>query len=152
VRGDGKQELKEKGKTNKQTSRRKQNKEPNKKVSKVKTGSIRVLIDSKLVHVFPSHLGAGDWQPWALLVSPFNVKWRSPFIFLKKIHSIREVRKPQIFKNTKHFFQISLINPFQKVYFLLYFKGSDNHLILKMWQGQDFPQTFLHLNTNNYWV
>jgi hypothetical protein len=21
-----------------------------------------------------------------------------------------------------------------------------------MWQGQDFPQTFLHLNTNNYWV
>jgi hypothetical protein len=32
-----------------------------------------------LVHVFPSRLGAGDWRPGALLVSPFNVKlevWR----------------------------------------------------------------------------
>jgi hypothetical protein len=35
VRGDGKQEVKEKGKTNKQTSRRKQNKGSNKKISKV---------------------------------------------------------------------------------------------------------------------
>jgi hypothetical protein len=35
VRGDGKQEVKEKGKTNKQASRRKQNKESNKTVSKV---------------------------------------------------------------------------------------------------------------------
>jgi hypothetical protein len=35
VRGDGKQEVKEKGQTNKQTSRRKQNKESSKKVSKV---------------------------------------------------------------------------------------------------------------------
>jgi hypothetical protein len=34
VRGDGKQEVKEKGK-NKQTSRKKQNKESNNKVSKV---------------------------------------------------------------------------------------------------------------------
>jgi hypothetical protein len=35
VRGDGTQEVKEKGKTNKQTSRRKQNKESNKKMSKL---------------------------------------------------------------------------------------------------------------------
>jgi hypothetical protein len=35
VRGYGKQEVKEKGKTDKQTSRRRQNKESNKKVSKV---------------------------------------------------------------------------------------------------------------------
>jgi hypothetical protein len=35
VRGDGKQEVKEKGKINKQTSRKKQSKESNKKVSKV---------------------------------------------------------------------------------------------------------------------
>jgi hypothetical protein len=35
VRGDGKQEVKEKGKTNKHTSRKKQNQESNKKVSKV---------------------------------------------------------------------------------------------------------------------
>jgi hypothetical protein len=35
VRGDGEQEVKEKGKTNKQKSRRKQNKESNKKVSKI---------------------------------------------------------------------------------------------------------------------
>jgi hypothetical protein len=35
VRGDGKQEVKEKGKTNKQTRRRKQNKESEKKISKV---------------------------------------------------------------------------------------------------------------------
>jgi hypothetical protein len=35
VSGDGKQEVKEKGTTNKQTSRRKRNKESNKKVSKV---------------------------------------------------------------------------------------------------------------------
>jgi hypothetical protein len=32
MRGDGKQEVKEKGKTNKQTRRRKQNKESDKKV------------------------------------------------------------------------------------------------------------------------
>jgi hypothetical protein len=35
VRGDGKQEVKERGKTNTQTRRRKQNKESDKKVSKV---------------------------------------------------------------------------------------------------------------------
>jgi hypothetical protein len=35
VSGDGKQEVKEKGKTNKHTSRRKQYKDSNKKVSKV---------------------------------------------------------------------------------------------------------------------
>jgi hypothetical protein len=35
VKGDGKQEVKEKGKTSKQTRRRKQNKESDKKVSKV---------------------------------------------------------------------------------------------------------------------
>jgi hypothetical protein len=35
VSGDGKQEVKEKGKTNKQTRRRKQNKESDKKVSKI---------------------------------------------------------------------------------------------------------------------
>jgi hypothetical protein len=35
VSGDGKQEVKEKGKTNKQTRRRKQKKESDKKVSKV---------------------------------------------------------------------------------------------------------------------
>jgi hypothetical protein len=35
VRGDGKQEVKEKGKTNKQTSRRKRNKESIKEVTKV---------------------------------------------------------------------------------------------------------------------
>jgi hypothetical protein len=29
-----------------------------------------------LVRVFPSHLGTSDWRPGALLVSPFNVKWR----------------------------------------------------------------------------
>jgi hypothetical protein len=44
----GNQEVKEKGKTNKQTSRRKRNKESIKKVSKVQTGSDSVLIDSKL--------------------------------------------------------------------------------------------------------
>jgi hypothetical protein len=48
VRGDGKHEVKEKGKANKQTSRRKRNKESNKKVTKVYTGSVSVLIDSKL--------------------------------------------------------------------------------------------------------
>jgi hypothetical protein len=35
ARGDGKQEVKKKGKINKQTSRRKQNEESNKKVSEV---------------------------------------------------------------------------------------------------------------------
>jgi hypothetical protein len=35
VRGDGKQAVRVKGKTNKQTSRKKQNKESNKKVLKV---------------------------------------------------------------------------------------------------------------------
>jgi hypothetical protein len=29
-----------------------------------------------LVLIFPSHLGAGIWQPWGPPVSPFNVKWR----------------------------------------------------------------------------
>jgi hypothetical protein len=40
-------EVKEKGK-NKQTSRKKQIKESNKKVSKIYTGSFSILIDSKL--------------------------------------------------------------------------------------------------------
>jgi hypothetical protein len=35
----------------------------------------RVLLSSPCPHL-PSHLGAGDWRPGALLVSPFNVKWR----------------------------------------------------------------------------
>jgi hypothetical protein len=48
MRGDGKQEVKEKGKTIKQTRRRKQNKESNKKFSKVYRGSLSVLINSKL--------------------------------------------------------------------------------------------------------
>jgi hypothetical protein len=48
VSRDGKQEVKEMGKTNTQTGRRKQNKVSDKKVSKVLTGSFSVLIDSKL--------------------------------------------------------------------------------------------------------
>jgi hypothetical protein len=32
--------------------------------------------EAHVVHVFPSHLGAGNWQRGALLVSPFNVKWK----------------------------------------------------------------------------
>jgi hypothetical protein len=32
--------------------------------------------EAHLVCVFPSCLGAGDWRPGALLVSPFNMKWR----------------------------------------------------------------------------
>jgi hypothetical protein len=40
VRGDGKQEVKEKGKANKQTSRKKQNKESNKKFQRFKQGAL----------------------------------------------------------------------------------------------------------------
>jgi hypothetical protein len=40
VRRDGKQEVKEKGKTNKQTSRIKQNKESNKKFQRYKQGAL----------------------------------------------------------------------------------------------------------------
>jgi hypothetical protein len=32
--------------------------------------------EAHLVHVFPSCLGASEWRPGALLISPFNVKWR----------------------------------------------------------------------------
>jgi hypothetical protein len=32
--------------------------------------------EAHLVRVFPSHLGAGDWWPGALLFSLFNMKWR----------------------------------------------------------------------------
>jgi hypothetical protein len=32
--------------------------------------------EAHLVRVFPSRLGASDWWPGALLVSPFNMKWR----------------------------------------------------------------------------
>jgi hypothetical protein len=30
--------------------------------------------EAQLVHVFPSHLGTGNWQPGGPLVSPFNMK------------------------------------------------------------------------------
>jgi hypothetical protein len=45
--------LKEKGKTNKEVEKNK----TKKKISKIKTGR-----DSKLVHIFPSRLGAGVWR------------------------------------------------------------------------------------------
>jgi hypothetical protein len=32
--------------------------------------------EAHLVRVFPNCLGAGDWWPGALLVSPLNMKWR----------------------------------------------------------------------------
>jgi hypothetical protein len=35
-----------------------------------------VTLSSPVVHVFPSHLGVASGSPVALLVSPFNVKWR----------------------------------------------------------------------------
>jgi hypothetical protein len=40
-------------------------------------GSIECHLAHLVVHIFPSHLGTAVWRrAGALLVSPFNVKWR----------------------------------------------------------------------------
>jgi hypothetical protein len=45
---------------------------------RVVCGSTVYCLAHVVVHVFPSHLGAGVWWPGGLLVSPFNMKWRCP--------------------------------------------------------------------------